>query len=92
MILTMATRKAFQHSGSQAKLWRMTSSRARQPTADISDGRTCLLDLLIFLWKMEQTDVHICPDTHTHKHSYTYSVHTKCQYETLCLQILPVLL
>ena len=72
MILTMATKKAFQHSGSLAKLWRMTSSRVRQPITDISDGRICWLDLLIFLWKMKQTDVHIWSAKHTHTNKHIF--------------------
>lgn len=64
MILTMATRKAFQHSGSWASFWRMTSSRAKQPMAAISDGRIWWLDLLIFLWKMRNRCEHLPRQIH----------------------------
>lgn len=66
MTLTMANRKAFQHSGSWAKVWRMTSSRARQPIADISGGRTCWLRWLMFLWKKWSIQMSTFAQAHSH--------------------------
>lgn len=48
--LTMASTKAVQQSGWWAKLQRLTPSRARRPTADMSRRRACRLNLLTFLW------------------------------------------
>lgn len=60
MLLTMASRKAFQHSVSWARVWRMTSSLLRLPTADKSEGTMWRLSMLILLWKEKTYIRHTC--------------------------------